>query len=77
MQRSTAVESVPEASRPIRLANGITLTKDERRHDEGNIPFLSEERQLTVEMLKTDRVPLSDDNHKPIILNKEADPSTY
>ncbi|TNN68447.1 hypothetical protein EYF80_021368 [Liparis tanakae] len=29
MQRSAAVESVPEASRPIRLANGITLTEDE------------------------------------------------
>lgn len=29
MQRSTAVESVPEASSPIRLANGMTLTEAE------------------------------------------------
>lgn len=32
MQRSTAVESVPEASSPIRLANGITLTISKRKH---------------------------------------------
>lgn len=37
MQRSTEVESVPEASRPIRLANGINLTIDEKRHGEGKI----------------------------------------
>lgn len=31
MQRSAAVESVPEASRPIRLANWITLTARQRK----------------------------------------------
>lgn len=31
MQRSTEVESVPEASRPIRLANWITLTGEQRK----------------------------------------------
>lgn len=30
MQRSTEVESVPEASRPIRLANCITFTEEDR-----------------------------------------------
>lgn len=32
MQRSTAVESVPEASSPIRVANAITLTTSKGLH---------------------------------------------
>lgn len=34
MQRSTEVESVPDASRPIKLANGITFTGEERQRNE-------------------------------------------
>lgn len=36
MQRRAEVESVPEASRPMRLANGITLTEDGKRHGQSN-----------------------------------------
>ena len=36
MQRSTAVESVPGVNKPIRLANGITLTRGEERNDGKN-----------------------------------------
>lgn len=47
MHLSTEVESVPEASRPIRLANWITLTAEKREHNGGHLKNAQEERSRT------------------------------
>lgn len=52
MHLSTEVESVPEASRPIRLANWITLTTQKREHNGRDVKTAPEERTQLLVMLQ-------------------------